>query len=105
MWRIPFTALAFALTLSSAAPLHAQFEGDASTAPPVIEFHSGFWVNLHHFLYLEARRRGSSEAREAFAQPEFTPAAPAGELTPTEQTAWSAAVDAYSKDWAERNLL
>src|SRR5512135_2610618 len=22
---------------------------------PVFEMHSGFWVNLHHFLYLQAR--------------------------------------------------
>lgn len=25
---------------------------------PVFEFHSGFWVNLHHFLYHEARAPG-----------------------------------------------
>src|SRR5574337_1049536 len=24
---------------------------------PAFEFHSGFWVNLHHFLYQQARAR------------------------------------------------
>ena len=104
MWRISLTVLAFAVTLCGAAPLRAQFE-EASPAPPVIEFHSGFWVNLHHFLYLEARRRGSSNVREASTQPEYATAPSAGDLTPAERTAWNAALDAYSKDWAERNLL
>jgi len=104
MWRLSLTALALAVTLSGAAPLHAQFE-EASAAPPIIEFHSGFWVNLHHFLYLQARRRGSGDAREAFAQPEYASALPSGDLTPAERAAWNAALDVYSKDWAQRNLL
>ena len=50
------------------APAHAQVPeaGSGSSisiqnrvAPagtlPAFEFHSGFWVNLHHFLYLQAR--------------------------------------------------
>ena len=103
MWRTSFAAFALAVILSSAAPLRAQFE-EPTVEPPVIEFHSGFWVNLHHFLYLEARLRGSGETR-ALSQPEFASDPPAGELTPAERTAWNAALDAYSKDWAERNLL
>ncbi len=107
MGRVTFIALTVAITLSCAAPLHAQLEDQATVAPPVIEFHSGFWLNLHHFLYLEARLRNSdsSEARDASAQPEYSSVPPAGELTPAEKTAWNAALDAYSKDWASRNLL
>lgn len=103
MWRISFAALVFAVTLFGAAPVHAQFE-EPSAEPPVIEFHSGFWVNLHHFLYLEARLRDAGNTR-AFSQPEYASDPPAGDLTPAERTAWNVALDAYSKDWAGRNLL
>jgi hypothetical protein len=107
MWRVIPTALASALILSFSAPLYAQAEEAASVAPPVIEFHSGFWLNLHHFLYLEARLHSSAEpvARNAEAQPEYAAALPAGDLTPAEQTAWNAALGTYTKDWAARSLL
>lgn len=106
MGRVSFTALTFAFLLSWLVPfpLHAQFEGEPTFAPPVIEFHSGFWLNLHHFLYLEARLRGAA-ARNAYARPEYASAPPAGDLTSTEQAAWNAALDAYAKDWANRDLL
>src|SRR5690349_20861571 len=34
---------------------------------PVFELHSGFWINLHHTLYHEARLRPASSSREATA--------------------------------------
>ena len=43
---------------ATAAPACLGQEVDAMYGPlPVFEFHSGFWVNLHHFLYHEARAR------------------------------------------------
>src|SRR5271170_7605067 len=46
-----------ALLAAAAAPCRAQ-EVESIYGPlPVFEFHSGFWVNLHHFLYHEARAR------------------------------------------------
>ena len=61
-----------------------------------------------HFLYLQARLRtasADSSKRESQAQPEYTSSPPAGNLTPAEQAAWNAALDAYARDWAERDLL
>lgn len=108
MRRVLFTTSALALALSCSAPLRAQQYGDAPVAEPVIELHSGFWTNLHHFLYLEARLRNAaaeSAARESQAQPEYASSPPAGDLTPAEQKAWNAALDAYARDWSSRDLL
>jgi hypothetical protein len=108
MKRVLFSASALALALCCSATLCAQQYGEASVASPVIELHSGFWINLHHFLYLEARLRNAAAdpaERESQAQPEYASSPPAGDLTPAEQKAWNAALDAYAKDWSERDLL
>jgi hypothetical protein len=78
------------------------------TPLPVFEMHSGFWVNLHHFLYLQARlTKGSSSLTESVrgaAQPDELPVSlidfPAAEIH-----AWQDAVSSYSKDLAGRDLL
>lgn len=75
---------------------------------PVFEFHSGFWVNLHHFLYLQARLndkdwlkldngRGAALPTEASASLINFPA--------TDLQAWQAAVAFYAQDLARRDLL
>ena len=66
--RIRRTAALAALVLLAAgnfgeSSLRAAPAGPAPTQQipvtesplPVFELHSGFWVNLHHFLYLQAR--------------------------------------------------
>lgn len=64
--------------------------------PPVFEFHSGFWINLHHFLYGLAHEQKDSPR----------PAAPPGgaKLTEEEQRAWKAAVDYYAVRYADLDL-
>lgn len=53
-------------------------------AAPIFEFHSGFWVNLHHFLYEQA----TAAALPASAPP-----------------AWRKAVDYYHNEVVRRDLL
>jgi len=85
----------------------AQASG-TETPLPVFEMHSGFWVNLHHFLYLQARlSKGNSSPMETVrgaAQPDESPVSlidfPAAEIR-----AWQDAVEFYSKDLARRDLL
>ena len=99
--------LALVLLFSCAAPLRAQQSGEAPGSP-IIELHSGFWINLHHFLYLQARLRNAAAepgSRASKAQPEYSAAPPAGDLTPAEQKTWNAALDAYARDWSSRDLL
>jgi hypothetical protein len=74
---------------------------------PTFEFHSGFWINLHHFLYVQGRLRQSA------SQPRTTPdlvqaaAAPASTdgLSPEQIVEWNAAVEAYAAEWSSRDLL
>jgi hypothetical protein len=75
---------------------------------PVFEMHSGFWVNLHHFLYLQARllkgNLSSKEIGRGAAPPDELPVSlidfPAADIH-----AWQDALAFYSKDLAGRDLL
>ncbi len=78
---------------------------------PIFEFHSGFWINLHHELYEQARVR---EQRPT-ARPE-KPSASSGEEKKTsgettggspvaEEKAWNESVAYYAATLARRDLL
>ena len=71
---------------------------------PVFEFHSGFWINLHHFLYQQARQQ-SQGTRSASKTSAPAKAQPAPELTPAEQAAWESARLYYAAQMAGRDLL
>lgn len=104
---IPFLC---ALLAAAATSCRAQ-EVESIYGPlPVFEFHSGFWVNLHHFLYHEARSRlGAKVGRDA-AGKNSGPALkqPPGSVTAlaaTEQKTWDDAIAYYSANYANRDLL
>jgi len=89
--------LVSALFLASAAA--AQDESQAAPLP-VFEFHSGFWLNLHHTLYRQARLQRSSAAGANAVN------ATAGmtSLSPAEARAWNSALAFYSKTYADKDL-
>jgi hypothetical protein len=64
---------------------------------PVFELHSGFWVNLHHVLYQQARARRNGRGAAA------TSVSPQGN-SPSEQAAWNAAVAYYEENYATGDL-
>lgn len=80
--------------------------GAASADTPVatvahLEFHSAFWVNLHHTLYAAAwAQRPDASARRLIGP---LPAALTG-LSRDEQAAWDAAVRFYDAEIADRDL-
>src|SRR5215475_12854235 len=77
----------------------AQEEPPAITLP-VFEFHSGFWLNLHHTLYRQARlQRSSSAGANA-----VTAAAGINNLSPAEARAWNSALAFYTKTYADKDL-
>jgi hypothetical protein len=102
-----WTAPSAAEPRSSLAKRHSAQTPAAESSLPVFELHSGFWVNLHHFLYLQARLlKGNSSFSETVrgaAQPDELPVSlidfPAAEIR-----AWQDAVTFYSKDLAGRDL-
>lgn len=78
---------------------------------PVFELHSGFWINLHHRLYDEARqqRAGAAAGGAKSGKPgkpvlQVTPAAK-GTLSGPEQRAWDEAVSYYLANYADKDLL
>ncbi|HLK03063.1 MAG TPA: hypothetical protein VKT53_01385 [Candidatus Acidoferrum sp.] len=96
--RAPFaTKLSLLLALSFVAPtvLFGQTESYGSPLP-VFEFHSGFWLNLHHTLYYQARQQRTPGAANVLS---------AANLTPAEQKAWDAAVGFYARTYAGKDLL
>src|SRR5207302_4320841 len=83
-----FASTSFGQEESIAAPL------------PVYEFHSGFWLNLHHTLYRIARSQ-----RVATVAPNSAAAGSGvANLSPAEQRAWTAAISYYSKTYADSDL-
>ena len=90
---------------------HAQ-EVESIYGPlPVFEFHSGFWVNLHHFLYHEARARlAAKDSRAASDKSTAGPQlkqAPGSipTLTAAEQTIWDEVLNYYIANYAQKDLL
>ncbi len=93
---------------SKARPAGTQFDIGSY---PVFEFHSGFWINLHHALYEQARIReqrptARPEKPSASADAEKkTSGEASGELPTTEEKAWNEAVEYYATSLARRDLL
>jgi hypothetical protein len=110
--RPPVRYTLLMLTLFLFVPVRAAAGGQSNFTYgplPVFELHSGFWINLHHTLYHQAR------LRTAAAPPEKSPktsgpvlqtapdAKPA--LTAAEQRIWDDAVDYYAANYAAKDLL
>ncbi len=96
--------------LSAASASRAQEIESAYGPLPVFEFHSGFWVNLHHFLYHEARLRlAGRDASNAPAKAGTGPALKQNLATPltlsvSEQNQWDQAVNYYITHYAGADL-
>src|SRR5690349_23290506 len=76
----------------------------AVAADHYFEFHSGFWINLHLFLYEEASVRSASPGRrrEAEATSDSTISAALGG---DEKASWDAAVTYYQANLISLDLL
>jgi hypothetical protein len=74
--------------------------GPALAQAPVtesgFEFHSGFWINLHHFLYQQAFWRKAAAAEKL---------AKTDKLSDAQRREWSLALDYYAASMIDRDLL
>ncbi|MGA9767554.1 MAG: hypothetical protein WBV94_00825 [Blastocatellia bacterium] len=78
-------------------------ESRVKTDQAIFDFHSSFWINLHHFLLPVARRRDQLKANP---QTDTAPATQATALTPEQQRAWDATLDYYTESGLiKRDLL
>jgi hypothetical protein len=89
------------------APVRAK--EPVSPAPAMFDFHSNFWVNLHHFLYMQAvpelpkKDLWPKLLTSVAMQPEDTQTLE--QLSSEERAAWRSAVDYYAGALASRDLL
>lgn len=76
---------------------------------PVFELHSGFWINLHHTLYHEARLRTAAASPDKTGKtsgPALKTSLDAkSAFTAAEQKAWDDAVAYYVTNYADKDLL
>ena len=83
--------------------VHALATAPATTAQTLFDFHSGFWINLHHFLYLEAAAQKPNGPRAPTVSP--ADGEIASSLTREEHAAWDATVSYYQQSVIQRDLL
>ena len=97
-----------AAALFACCPVTIAQQVESEYGPlPVFEFHSGFWVNLHHTLYYQARERNEAITDRSAARSSATNKPPGlpQVLTPAERQAWDAAVSFYVENYADKDLL
>ncbi|HST23444.1 MAG TPA: hypothetical protein VLR90_20195 [Blastocatellia bacterium] len=74
------------------------------TDQAIFDFHSSFWINLHHFLLPVARRRDQLKSNPPSASTPTT--AQGSTLTLEQQRAWDATLDYYTESGLiKRDLL
>ncbi len=112
MRRLTLTPFAFLLLhaalLCPPAAWSAPPQIDTQYGPlPVFELHSGFWINLHHTLYQQARLRRDPQAAPpaSVAGPVLGTAGASTHRSKSEQLAWDAAVSYYAANYADKDLL
>lgn len=99
-----------AFVLLSATTVSAQEFTSGYGPLPVFEFHSGFWVNLHHTLYFQAKQAAGPQTppreHDLPSQPKLKIVIDASTaLTPAERAAWNNAVAYYAAHFVGKDLL
>jgi hypothetical protein len=98
-------------TLALLTPVASAQQSSSAYGPlPVFEFHSGFWVNLHHMLYYEAKlhEAPSKPSQKNASTPQIklkTMQDSATALSPAERLAWDSSVAYYAANYASKDLL
>lgn len=73
--------------------------------PDLFTFHSNFWLNLHHFLYVSARARKGLDATRPAVTRALADTIGFGALPVSDQNEWRAAVAYYESTLAGRDIL
>jgi len=76
----------------------------AATLPDrLFDFHSGLWLNLHHFLYQQALLKSRPAEKGHSEKPASDESLV--QMSSTERQAWDAALGYYAKNLIKRDLL
>lgn len=72
----------------------------------LFHFHSAFWINLHHFLYVQARARmNTADSRRASVAKARDDLEKLTELNANQRSSWEAALEYYQRNLASRDLV
>ena len=97
---------AFVICTQAGAAVHPASPAPARDAVPLFAFRSGFWINLHHFLYVLGRARAGTpdSHREAVVHaPEDVEGLAA--QPDASRAAWDAAVTFYQNGPSKQDLV
>jgi hypothetical protein len=79
-----------------------QVEARVKTDQDIFDFHSSFWMNLHHFLYQQAlAQKAGREGRAIRGAGEVVSVEA---LNDEEKRVWATALESYQKNWVNRAL-
>jgi hypothetical protein len=84
--------------------LASSISESPKTPDSILEFHSGFWVNLHHFLYWQALATTSPQESHPIKLTELD-TAELNNLSAEERPPWDSAVAYYRDSLIRRDLL
>jgi hypothetical protein len=74
----------------------AEPSATVATAQKLLEFHSGFWMNLHHYLLLQAVL-ATPEARKGHGEESARAVSPAPVMSVAQKTIWDKACRFYMR--------
>jgi hypothetical protein len=93
----------------SLKPLSSPTQKQVSIIPnttKLFEFHSGFWVNLHHFLYIQARARmKKADSRRRAVAGVATDLAAISTMSDEDRRQWEAALGYYEQNLATMDIV
>jgi hypothetical protein len=92
------------LALLVIGELPAGASGRMASDVRLFEAHSGFWLNLHHVLYEQARLRRVARGEKSRG-PTFELAPDVGTLSEVDRASWNAALAYYESAVVGRDLL
>ena len=102
--RVVFLLAATAAVALGAPAVRAQ-SSRVGTSPGLFEYHSAFWVNLHHFLYERARGLNGYDKGRAIVAAAVADTAGVERLDAAERRAWAEALEYYRVHLAPHDLL
>ncbi|HEX4682064.1 MAG TPA: hypothetical protein VH277_05110 [Gemmatimonadaceae bacterium] len=76
-----------------------------AVSPGLFEYHSAFWVNLHHFLYEQARARGGFDKGRAIVAEASADTSDIATLSADERRGYDRALAYYAAHLAPHDLL
>src|SRR5262245_58912891 len=83
-----------------------QAEARVKTDQDIFDFHSGFWMNLHHFLYQQALAQKVAQGERLGRASRYADKVVSVDaLNDGEKRDWAAALEHYQKFYVSRDLL